>query len=165
MKMQFNIDEIFEIAEQIERNGAAFYAKGAQSVSNEKVRSLFCSLARMEKDHEKTFASMRQKLTEKERSEVFLDPEKEASLYLRAFADNQVFDVRKPAEQILAELHSPMEVVQKAMWFEKETVVFYVAMKQIVPESLGCADIDLIITEEIRHIGILSDMARNLSTV
>ena len=30
MTRTYNIDEIFEIAEQIERNGAAFYRRGAE---------------------------------------------------------------------------------------------------------------------------------------
>ena len=35
MSYDFNADEIFEIAEQIERNGAKFYRTAAESVADE----------------------------------------------------------------------------------------------------------------------------------
>ncbi len=54
----FSADEIFEIAEQIERNGANFYRKAAESAEGDN-RNLLLRLAKMEDDHEKIFATMR----------------------------------------------------------------------------------------------------------
>ena len=62
----FNADEVFEIAEQIERNGSSFYNHGAELVSDEVTRKLLLSLATWESRHEKLFAEMRAELLKKE---------------------------------------------------------------------------------------------------
>jgi Rubrerythrin. len=49
----FNIDEIFEIAEQIERNGVIFYTRAAEKFSEYTKKSVFLNLADMERKHEK----------------------------------------------------------------------------------------------------------------
>ena len=46
--MKFNVDEIYEIAEQLERNGAKFYRQAARIAPNDKARELMNSLAAME---------------------------------------------------------------------------------------------------------------------
>jgi len=51
----FNADEIFEMAEQIERNGAKFYRRAAEQVTSPDGSELLLNLAVMEDVHEKTF--------------------------------------------------------------------------------------------------------------
>ena len=48
MSNEFNIYEIFEMAEQIERNGALFYRKSAESVTDPDGKKLLMELAEME---------------------------------------------------------------------------------------------------------------------
>ena len=45
----------------------------------------------MEDEHEKTFASLRADLSEKEKAATVFDPEAESTLYLRVLADTRVF--------------------------------------------------------------------------
>lgn len=66
MMYDFNADDIFEIAGQMERNGARFYRTAATAVNDNKARDFLLSLATMEEEHEKTFAQMRSQLTAKE---------------------------------------------------------------------------------------------------
>ena len=94
MGITFNADEIFEMAEQIERNGAKFYRKAAESMSDESVASLFIEFASMEVEHEKTFANMRAELVGKENESMAFDPDHQAALYLRAVANGHVFDIK-----------------------------------------------------------------------
>ena len=61
MGMPFNADEVFEMAEQIERNGAKFYRAAAKKFPS--LRDVLLELAAMEDDHEKTFAAMRGQLS------------------------------------------------------------------------------------------------------
>ncbi len=56
MVMPFNADEVFEMAEQIERNGARFYRAAAKKIPE--VSQVFSDLAAMEDEHEKTFAAI-----------------------------------------------------------------------------------------------------------
>ena len=64
--MTFIPDEVLEIAEFMERNGAKFYRTAAEDASGE-IRNLLLSLAEMEEDHEKTFRGMRSALSPEEK--------------------------------------------------------------------------------------------------
>ena len=44
MAFDFNADEIYEMAQQIERNGAAFYRKAAEAVDEAPAKKSFCSI-------------------------------------------------------------------------------------------------------------------------
>ncbi|MCG2755850.1 MAG: hypothetical protein L6247_09860 [Desulfobacteraceae bacterium] len=91
MTYDFNADEIFEMAEQIERNGASFYRRSAESITEPSEKKLLLDLAAMEDEHEKTFADLRAGLSEKEKFTTLFDPEGETALYLSALAETRVF--------------------------------------------------------------------------
>ena len=93
--MVFNAEEVLQMAEQIERNGARFYRRAAEFVKDPAVNKLLLELAAWEDGHEKLFASMRARLGEREREKTVFDPEGEGGMYLKAMADGQVFDVRQ----------------------------------------------------------------------
>jgi rubrerythrin len=92
MTFDFNADEIFEMAEQIEINGAKFYRKMADNISDVPIRQLFLDFAAMEDDHKKVFADLRATLSDQERESGVFDPEGESAQYLQALADIRVFD-------------------------------------------------------------------------
>ena len=150
MSYDFNADEVFEMAEQIERNGVKFYRDAAKSVADPSHKDLLLSLAQMEEAHEKTFKSMRKELTSAEKASTAFDPSGEASLYLRALADTRIFFEKK------IDTTSMMEILKAAIEAEKDSIVFYLGMKEAVPASLGQNRIDGIIKEEMGHIRVLS---------
>jgi len=84
MVYDFTADDVFEMAEQLERNGAKFYRTAAESVSDPKSKELLIELAAMEDEHLKIFASLKADLTEAEKTTTVFDPEDETALYLRA---------------------------------------------------------------------------------
>jgi rubrerythrin len=155
MGIRFNADEIYEMAEQIERNGAAFYRRSAECVSDPEFQKMFHELALMEDEHEKTFAAMRSDLTDQERQATVFDPDGEAPFYLRAIADGKVFTMKQDLCSRLTGKESVEEIVRMAIDFEKDSIVFYLDMKDVVPEKLGSERIDAIIAEERKHILIL----------
>ena len=151
MAYDFNADEIFEMAEQIERNGASFYRKAADSVDETAEKKLLLDFAAMEDEHEKTFAALRKDLSEKDKTAMTFDPEGEAALYLRALADARVFFEKK------IDTSSMKEILKAAILAEKDSIVFYLGMKEMVPEKFGKTKIDAIIKEEMGHIKLLSN--------
>lgn len=156
MGLFFNVDEILQMAEQIERNGSTYYRKAAAISSSTSTAQLFLKLAAMEDEHEKTFAQMRTNLREEERRIQIPDPEDQGQAYLQAWADAHVFDVRtNPAEKLKGK-EKPEEILLWAISQEKESIVFYLGMKEAVPERLGRKKVDEIIKEEMSHIAILS---------
>ena len=149
MAYVFNMNEILEMAEQIERNGAAFYRKAAEGTSDSQNREFLLELSQMEDQHEKTFSSLRAQLSEDEKTSTTFDPEGEAVLYLHALADTRVFFEKK------INTGSLEEILKEALTAEKDSIVFYLGMKDLVPEKSGKAKIDSIIKEEMGHIKLL----------
>jgi rubrerythrin len=156
MTIDFNADEIFEMAEQIERNGARFYRRAAEGESEPGDREMLLELAAMEDTHEKTFASMREDLSALEDLAKTYDPHGEAVSYLRAMADGHVFDVKVDPTEFLNNQRSTVDILQKAIGFEKDSILFYLGMREMVPKRLGKDNIDHIIREEMRHIVLLN---------
>ena len=150
MAYDFNADEIFEMAEQIERNGASFYRKAAESIDDPAGKKLLLNFAAMEDEHEKTFAALRKDLSEKEKTATTFDPEGEAALYLRALSDVRVFFEKK------IDTSSMENILREAILAEKDSIIFYLGMKEMVPENFGKTKIDAIIKEEMAHIKLLS---------
>ena len=150
MSYDFNADEMFEIAEQLERNGAKFYRNAADGISDPAGKALLIKLAGMEDEHEKRFHSLRATLTEKEKTSTVFDPQNEAVLYLRALADTRVFFEKE------APGTSMREILKSAIEAEKDSIIFYLGMKDAVPEKLGRDKIEAIIKEEMGHIRLLS---------
>ena len=150
MSYDFNADEVFEMAEQIERNGVQFYRTAAEGITDPPAKKLLLDLAAMEVEHEKVFASMRAQLSEKETEATVFDPEDEAALYLRALADVRVFFEKE------IDTSSMKEILKAGIAAEKDSIIFYLGMKEAVPEGLGKKRIDAIIKEEMKHIRLLS---------
>ena len=150
MVYDFTADDVFEMAEQLERNGAKFYRTAAENVSDPKSKELLIELAAMEDEHLKTFASLKADLTEAEKTTTVFDPEDESALYLRALADTRVFFEKK------IDVSSMKDILKAAILAEKDSIVFYLGMKDFVPDQLGKNRLDTIIKEEMGHIRILS---------
>jgi rubrerythrin len=149
MSYDFNADDILAMAEQIETNGGKFYRTAADSTSDPANKTFLLELAAMEDQHEKTFKAMRAELSEKEKKSTVFDPAGEAVLYLRALADTRVFFEKE------IDVSSMKAILKSAITAEKDSIVFYLGMKEAVAESLGKDRIDNIIKEEMSHIKLL----------
>jgi len=150
MGIDFNADEVFEIAEQIERNGVKFYKFAAKSIQDADKKKLLNDLAEMEVEHEQTFKTLRSKLSADEKIQTTFDPEGDSERYLRALADTRVFYEKEITGT------SMEEILKTAITAEKDSIVFYLGMKDVVPAHLGQEKLDDIIKEEMGHIRLLS---------
>jgi rubrerythrin len=150
MSFSYNADNIFEMAIEIERNGAKFYKDASDKISEQEIKELLISLNKMEIEHEDTFKDMRSKLKNDEKGITAFDPYNEEADYLKSLADTKVFFDKE------IDLSSPREVLKRALTAEKDSILFYLGMKSFVPESMGKSWIDDIIEEEKKHITLLS---------
>jgi len=156
MSVKFSADEILEVAEKIERNGARFYRRAAELQDDPAKHQLLTDLAAMEDQHELTFKDMRASLTPREREETAYDPDHELGLYLQTMADGHIFDPNRDPSAAL-DRNEPLEsILRTAIGLEKESVVFYQGLKGVVPERLGRGRVEAIIREEVGHVGLLS---------
>jgi len=154
MTVTFNAFEVFEIAEQIERNGTNFYIRAAELFDDPQIRQMFLRLAEWEKEHEQTFAQMKQQLSERDRQENTAEPDN----FLpdpRVMAGMAVFGIRSnPAEELRGRLEKT-DIIRWAAEKEKDSIVFYQGLKEFVPTGADKDIIDDIIKEEMEHIVIL----------
>jgi len=159
-RFDFNADEIFEMAERIERNGAAFYRKAADGAADDSARTMFTELADWEDRHQQAFAEMHTALADEERASQVFDPDEEGARYLQAFADRHVFDTdEEPAERLTGD-EDLEEVLRIAIGLEKDSIVFYLGLREATPSAAGKERVEAIINEEMRHVAILSDELR-----
>jgi len=156
MAVRFNADEIFEIAEQMERNGAEFYRRAAEGIQAEEAKQVLMSLAAMEDEHLRTFSTMRQELTASDRIPTSFDPDGQAAQYLRAMAGGHVFDLHSDPVERLRGNETPADIYRMALGLEKDSIVFYTGIEEMVPEDLGRGRVRDIIRQEMGHVSLLS---------
>ncbi len=153
MSIKFNADEILQMAEQIERNGVKLYSLAAERFKQ--FHDLFTRLAHEEESHLAIFAGMREKLSATDKEATIYDPDGQNNLYLQTLADGEVFKVNIDPQDILPSSATPAEVIDMAIGKEKDSIVFYVGMRELIPEKLGRKAVNSIITEEYGHITFL----------
>jgi len=158
MSAIFNAREVFEIAEQIERNGARFYRRAAElTAAWPAAREVMLRLAEMEDSHERLFRDMKEEYAPPpEGEEVLPDPDCQALAYLQEMADAQVFSNREDLAARLSDAVSLDEIYVIAIGFEKDAILYFTTIRKLVPNELGRNRIDMLITEEVGHVAMLS---------
>ena len=154
MGISFNADEVFEMAEQIERNGGKFYRAAAEKFSD--IDKLLLELAGWEDKHEKIFAGMRAELAGTEAEQLVFDPDDQAQMYLRAMADEHIFNLKADPVNQLGNLNTSADVLKFALGIERDSIAFYTGLKESVSQRAGKEKVEGIIKEEMNHVAILS---------
>ncbi len=154
--MIFNAEEIFQMAIQIERNGVEFYSKASQVVKNEKVRHVLEFLAQSEVEHEKIFSRMKEQFLEQHAVLEQFDPDGDTARYLQAMASGHIFDLTNDPAESMTGNETERDVLMEALKREKDSIVFYMGMKDMVTQSVGKDHVERIIKEEMRHVNIIS---------
>lgn len=156
MPITFNADEVFQIAEQIERNGVKFYRKAADNASDKETKQMLLDMADMEAGHLTTFEHMRRHLVGREKAGTVFDPDNEASRYLQTMADAHGSEGKKSPIEELTGAESIEEILKIALNAEKDSVIYYFGLRSFVPPKAGRYKIDAIIAEEVEHITTLN---------
>lgn len=147
-------DDVFAMAVRIEENGRAFYAGLAEKAHDWQLKDLFAELARMEDGHIEQFKALRSDLPPSA-AETVWDPEGLAAAYLQATADAHVFTLESASER-LKTVQTPVAALDVALAFERDSVAFFVGMKEILPDASGKGEIDKLIRSEMDHVRMLA---------
>lgn len=148
-------DDVFVMAVRIEENGQAFYQGAAAKADDSTTKVLFESLADMEAGHVAAFRKMRSDLPGSFPADAVWDPEGLAQSYLQATADTHIFTMES-AESRLKDVHTAQDAFDMALRFEKDSVAFFIGMKEILPDVKGKSEIDKLILAEMEHIRMIS---------
>ncbi len=155
MSIFFSVREVVEMAINTERSGQAFYQTASKLAKEKNLKKLLQYLAEEEGKHLKAFQGFYDTLEEGPETTPY--NWEEAKLYLKALVDSRFFTGSDKAIQMAKEAKSEIEAVNSAINFEKDTLLFFYEMLEVIKSH----DRDLvkkIIEEEKKHIRRLSTM-------
>jgi rubrerythrin len=98
---------------------------------------------------------MRKELGPREKEAMVFDPDNESALYLQVMADGRGYEGKVSLADKLTGKEAPEEILNIAIDAEKNSVVFYVGLKDLVSERAGKNKVEAIIKEEMGHIAAL----------
>ena len=157
MTIALNSIAVFEIAERIERNGAAFYRRAAEMFDAPGVSKILLDLAVWENKHEQVFARMRAQLSQRP-AESGTPGNEQALPEPQVMAGLAVFGIRSDPADSLYGNESEADILRMALQKEKDSIVFYHGLKDFVGDKAGKDQIDRIIKEEMRHVVTLDEL-------
>ncbi len=159
MGIPISADEVLEMACEMERNGGAFYRRAAEAAADDANRQLLTKLAGMEDDHLETFSALREEFA---KGGGVVRADDEAVLYLRAAVDGRVFDRKADPMDIFNAGATMADILRTAVGLEKESVVYYTGLKELLLEAGGGQKIEAIIKQEMGHVLTLTNELNRL---
>lgn len=159
MSISFSGSELISIAIGIERRGIAFYDIMAKSTRNAVARDVFQHLIDMERQHVQIFQGM---LEEADKYQIPEAHAGEYAPYLRALVDSAVFTDDFVTSEMATGVGSDIGAVELAISAEKDSILFYYEMKDIMPQRAQ-PTVNKIIAEEKSHLRQLSEVKKKLA--
>ena len=158
----YSVNEIIEMAVQIERNGYAFYDEAAKRKDlDDDSRKLITWLRDAELDHEKTFLRLRDEVDNMV-LELSTDWDMVAA-YLKTIVESRIFNSEDSAIRKAAEAKDLMGVIDNAITFEKDTLLYFHAISDGISNDKAKTALRRIINDEVSHILKLNDFKKSLS--
>ncbi|BDQ35594.1 ferritin-like domain-containing protein [Pseudodesulfovibrio portus] len=154
----FHANEIANIAIKIERRGREFYLQAVDRAETPRVKEMFKHLAEEEAKHEGIFRSMLARL-----GKVGVPPwatQDEYMQYIEALIESHML-FNSLGQKFLERAESEKEVIEAAMGFEKDTMLFFLEMEELVPSSEKYA-VHQCYEEERKHLRELSRASAQL---
>ena len=159
MSIAFSSDELINIAIGIERRGITFYDIMAKSTDDEAARAVFEELVGMEREHIRIFQDMLDETAVEQSREV---SEHEYSGYLQALIDDSAFTDDMITSEMATEADSDIKALELAISAEKDSILFYYELRDLLPRNIT-STINRIIAEEKIHLQQLTEIKRELS--
>ncbi len=151
----FTAAEALEMAMEIEKNGEVFYNEAAAKIADERAKTLFKDLAVQEQGHYQVFEKMlgsAQPALELPAAEY-----DQYQTYVRATLDNALFAGPETAAALAKQAENWETAVRAAIGFEKDTLLFFYDLRDMVRDT-DRETISDIIREEKKHLRRLAGM-------
>jgi rubrerythrin len=132
----------------MEQKGYEFYTESAKQFNDLKLTQLFHLLAEQEFSHERIFKKMKGK-TGSLKSTALDD--KVEGVHMKNYLGEFIFGKKKSLKEKIKTFQTIEEVIQLAFGIEKDSVVFYSALKKYVDKDHETL-IENVIQEEVGHV-------------
>jgi rubrerythrin len=159
MGMFFSGKELLDIAVNIEKSGAAFYETMVNCAKSKKAQTAFKYLADQEKQHIKAYQTMLKAVVDAPPPESYTE---EYDEYLKSLVKSAVFSSEGAACTLAENTSSDAEGIDFGIRAEKDSILFYTEMQNLVRRS-DAQVIGKIIEEERSHLKRLSELKAGLA--
>lgn len=156
METRFNVFEVLQIAEQIDHKGARFYLKTAELFDDADLRDLCYRLATWKAKHERVWARMRKRFSEKTGEFGTFDPDNYVLSNPEVMAGLTWFGTKQDVTDRLTGKESKRQILRDAIRRANEVIIFYDGLKDFARDPASEEAIDTIIREETRQIEFLT---------
>ena len=158
MTTAFSPAELIKIAIGIERSASTFFDIMARTTDAELTKEVFEEFVRMEHEHLNTFQDLL--------SEIGHDPAQptinpESSGYIQALIDDAVFTNDAVISEAVAQSDSDIKALEVGIGAEKDSILFYQALKEFMPPRAVPA-LEQIISGEKSHLQQLTAIKKQL---
>lgn len=154
----FSAPEVVEMGVQIEKNGRDFY-NGVEKLSKApKSREIFKFLAGEEEKHIERFKNILTEVKKYEPSEAYPG---EYFSYIKTLSEQHIFTKKNKGIEAAKTMKIDKEAVDMGIKFEKDSIVFYEAMKKVVLEGEH-KTINKLIEEEKVHLKKLNELRNQI---
>jgi len=152
------VNEILEFAVYIEERGYEFYVGAMKKFGEPGATRLFQYLADEEFKHEKIFKKLMQQGGDVRKG----TPDPEYQAYLREYCKAHALGDREAIHEKLARLSTLEEILDLAMDFEKDSIVFFSELRELYAKGQA-GPVDKIIREEMGHLRTIFQMKQALA--
>jgi len=146
--------EAVEWALEIETNGEAFYRATAAQQADPGIKALFEDLAVQEQRHYQTYGRMLGLTSSRDLPDFDHD---EYQAYLQAALSSALFGGPDKGLALARQAHNQETALRAALGFEKDTLLFFYDLREMVSEG-DRATVSAIISEEKAHVRRLAAM-------
>jgi rubrerythrin len=163
MHASITVTKVFDTAIMLERNGGIFYRRAAQFAATAPLRRRLLELADAERVHMQTFLKLKDLIANSPDDGDPRDPDPQAARYLQVFVQSGLFNLEEGAAQALAADADMREILEFAAARERDSIMFYLGVKEGLLQKAVRDKIDAIIYEEMSHVVLLDQELRKLS--
>ncbi|MFH1395107.1 MAG: ferritin family protein [Candidatus Omnitrophota bacterium] len=154
MQKHFSGCEIIEMGIQIEKNGKEFYSELSEKFKKEPAGEVFKCLETEEEKHVEIFNDIFATACSYVPKEAYPD---EYFAYMNALASQYVFTRKNTGKTVAEKLKNSDEALKLGIGFEKDSILFYEGMRQMVSEN-DRRLIDKLVQEEKNHLKKLCEL-------
>ncbi len=151
----FTAAEALKMAMEIENNGEVFYNEVASKSTDPEVKALFEDLAAQERGHYRVFKNMLGEV--KPAPELPAAEYEEYQAYVQVALDNALFAGPDKALALARQAADKETALRAAIGFEKDTMLFFYDLREMVSEADQGA-VSGVIREEKKHLRRLASM-------
>ncbi|PLV58693.1 ferritin family protein [Thermotoga sp. KOL6] len=145
----FSAKELLSVAIRVEKEGEEFYRKLSDRFKDKPdIKEFFSYMSRQESEHARTFEKIGEELKVSE--ETYLDLS-DAEEYLKSFVEGRFFPDTETMEKYLKE-KSVEEAIDFSISVEKETIIFYYEILELLKNEKAKSLVKGIIEQEKQHV-------------